>query len=400
MVAMHPKEVHCVCPFLKEKFMSRAEFLTLSKSGYSAESGVNFENIGADRVVELLSHTCKNRLNKVDDFPVDGGTIIYLSGDAVGEKAYYLLTAVVKEHEGLAQVFLRANSDKDYGLTGFLNETLDNLRHLVVAGKVREIGVIRKEQVINIIDSVVQRTSFGGSDGSASSINIKDSVVQRTEFNAVDEEKKKREEEERLQREEEDRQRKDRDEQERIKREKENKEREEQQRREAEERKEREKKDKEKQELLKKQKEEQERQRKEEQERKRRQREEEGIARREKERLEREELEKQARRKREEEIKLQQSQKGSSGKKKDSANIEMYREQASQLLYGKGKIFKDDRDKLDMLRVCYDLTKEQQKQINDELLDEYSMMKIKCSNCFKINNNDKEFCIVCGAQLP
>ena len=279
-VTMRPMEVHCVCPFLKEKSMSRVEFLSLSKSGYSAESGVNFENIGAARVVELLSHTCKNRLYKVDDFPVDGGRIIYLAGDAVGEKAYYLLTAVVKEHEGLTQVFLRANSDKDHGLTGFLNETLDNLRHLVVAGEVREIGLIRKEQVINIIDSVVQRTSFGGVDGGASSINIRDSVVQQTGFNKVDEEQKKRDDEERLLREE--RQRK--EEQELIKRE-----REEQQRREAEERKERIIKDQEKQELLKKQKEEQEKQRKEEQERKRRQREEEGIARREKERLEREE---------------------------------------------------------------------------------------------------------------
>ena len=178
---MRPKEVHCVCPFLKEKSISRAEFLALSKSGYSAESGVNFENIDSAKVVDFLSHTCKNRLYKVDEFPVDGGSIIYMAGDAVGEKAYYLLTAVVKEHEGLTQVFLRANSDKDHGLTGFLNETLDNLRHLVVAGRVREIGFIKKEQVINIIDSVVQRTTFGGGEGGAS-VNIQDSVVQRTEF--------------------------------------------------------------------------------------------------------------------------------------------------------------------------------------------------------------------------
>jgi formylglycine-generating enzyme required for sulfatase activity len=205
-VTMRPMEVHCVCPFLKEKSMSRAEFLTLSNSGYSSESGVNFENISSSRVVEFLSHTCKNRLYKVDDFLIDGGMIIYLAGDAVGEKAYYLLTAVVKENEGLTQVFLRANSDKDHGLTGFLNETLDNLRHLVVAGKVREIGIIRKEQVINIIDSVVQRTTFGGGDGGAS-VNIKDSVVTRTEFKG-DEERKKREEERGRAREEKDRLRK------------------------------------------------------------------------------------------------------------------------------------------------------------------------------------------------
>ena len=202
---MRPKEVHCVCPFLKEKSISRAEFLTLSKSGYSAESGVNFENIDSAKVVDFLSHTCKNRLYKVDEFPIEGGSIMYLAGDAVGEKAYYLLTAVVKEHEGLTQVFLRANSDKDHGLTGFLNETLDNLRHLVVAGKVREIGVIRKEQVINIIDSVVQRTTFGGAGGEdGASVNIQDSVVQRTEFDAG-EDRRVEEERLRIQKEEEDR---------------------------------------------------------------------------------------------------------------------------------------------------------------------------------------------------
>lgn len=214
-VTIRPKEVHCVCPFLKEKSMSRAEFLSLLKSGYSAESGVNFENIGSGRVVELLSHTCKNRLYKVDEFSVDGGTIIYLAGDAVGEKAYYQLTAVVKEQEGLTQVFLRANSDKAHGLTGFLNETLDNLRHLVVSGKVREIGVIKKEQVINIIDSVVQRTTFGGEG--ATSVNIKGSVVQRTDFKADDERKQR--EEERLNRKEEERLQKEEEEQERTARE-------------------------------------------------------------------------------------------------------------------------------------------------------------------------------------
>lgn len=177
------KYVEQMRPFLEEKSISRAEFLALSKSGYSAESGVNFDNIDSAKVVDFLSHTCKNRLYKVDEFPVEDGSIIYMAGDAVGEKAYYLLTAVVKEHEGLTQVFLRANSDKNHGLTGFLNETLYNLRHLVVAGKVREIGVIKKEQVINIINSVVQRTSFGEGKGGAS-VNIQDSVVQRTEFNS------------------------------------------------------------------------------------------------------------------------------------------------------------------------------------------------------------------------
>ncbi len=117
-----------------------------------------------------------NRLYKVDEFTIENGKILYLAGDAVGEKAYYLLTAVVKEYEGLTQVLLRVNSDKTNGLNGFLNETLDNLRHLVVSTSAREIGIIKKEHVINIIDSVVQRSTISMEDG-APEIKIKDSMV-------------------------------------------------------------------------------------------------------------------------------------------------------------------------------------------------------------------------------
>ncbi|MFZ2410301.1 MAG: SUMF1/EgtB/PvdO family nonheme iron enzyme, partial [Candidatus Methanoperedens sp.] len=195
---MRPKEVHCVCPFLKEKSIKRADFLRLSNSGYLEERGVNFEGVSVTKLVDFIAHTCKNRLYKVDEFPIENGEILYLAGDAVGEKAYYLLTAVVKEYEGLTQVLLRASSDKSHGLSGFLNETLDNLRHLVISASAREIGIIKKEQVINIIDSVVQRSTISMEEG-APSIKIKDSMVQRTEIKG-DEERKRREEQERLRR--------------------------------------------------------------------------------------------------------------------------------------------------------------------------------------------------------
>ena len=201
-VDMHPKEVHCVCPFLKEKSITRTEFLDLSKKGYSAEAGLNFHGVNVQQLSDFLVKNCKNRHYKVDEFSVDGGKMLYLASESIGEKATYLITAFIRETDGLAQVMLKATSDKPHGLNGFLNEMVETLRHIVSTVKsAKEIGVIKKEQVINIIDSVVQRTSFEMGGEGASSINIKDSVVQRTEFNAVDEEKKKRDEEERLHRE-------------------------------------------------------------------------------------------------------------------------------------------------------------------------------------------------------
>jgi formylglycine-generating enzyme required for sulfatase activity len=219
---MRPKEVHCVCPFLKEKAITRADFLALAASGYGEERGINFEAITIDKLIAFLLHTCQNRLYRVDDVSVEQGRILYLAADAVGEKAYYLLTAVVVEQEGIIQVLLRASSDKRHGLTGFLNELMENLRHLVSSvAHAREIGVIKQEQEINIIDSVVQRTTFAAAGGEgAASVTIKDSVVQRTEIKADEAAKgRRREEEERARRAREEDEKKKQEEQERLRRE-------------------------------------------------------------------------------------------------------------------------------------------------------------------------------------
>ncbi|MCK4732828.1 MAG: hypothetical protein KAT65_10275, partial [Methanophagales archaeon] len=215
---MRAKEVHCVCPFLKEKSITRAEFIALSNSGYLEERGLNFEGITVAKLVDFILHTCKSRLYKVDEFTIENGTILYLAGDALGEEAHYLLTAVVKEYEGVTQVLLRAASDKKHGINGFLNEILDNLRHLVTSASAREIGVIKKEQVINIIDSVVQRTTFAAGDGAAS-VNIKDSVVQRAELKQDDEKKRREEEQQKREKKDQERLNKTKEEQERLRRE-------------------------------------------------------------------------------------------------------------------------------------------------------------------------------------
>ncbi len=189
--SMHPKEVHCVCPFLKEMSITRSKFLELSAAGHSIEAGINFEGVTVDQLTSFLMQTCTNRLYKVDEYSIEGGRILYLASESIGEKAYYLLTAIVKENEGFTQVMLRAVSDNSHGLNGFMNEITADLRHVANTVKsAHEIGVIKKEQVINIIDSVVQRTSFGGvGSESAASVNIRDSVVQRTEFNAGEDKK-------------------------------------------------------------------------------------------------------------------------------------------------------------------------------------------------------------------
>ena len=192
---MNPKEVHCVCPFLKQKKITKSDFLSLSGIGHASETGINFDGVSAEQVVSFLLQTYKGRCYKVQEVSVENGKILYLASESIGEKAYYLLTALIRENEGLTQVMLRAVSNKKPGLNGFLKEVIEETRHIVnTLNSAHEIGLIQPGQVINIIDSVVQRTSFGGGEEIAS-VNIKDSVVQRSEFKGADEQKKLKEEE-------------------------------------------------------------------------------------------------------------------------------------------------------------------------------------------------------------
>ncbi|MCZ7404513.1 MAG: tetratricopeptide repeat protein [Candidatus Methanoperedens sp.] len=182
---MRPKEVHCVCPFLKEKPMSEGEYSRLAASSEFVQEGISFKGITVEELAKFMGETCRHMLYKIKEYDLDGKKVIYLSGESLGEKAYYLLTAVIQEYKGLTQVVLRAHSDKKHGLNGFMNEMADSIRHLVGSMQnAKEIGIIENTQVINIIDSVVQRTNFNMGEGGGAQVHIKESVVQRSTIGA------------------------------------------------------------------------------------------------------------------------------------------------------------------------------------------------------------------------
>jgi len=183
-VQMRPREVHCVCPFLKEKAMREREFVELAEeSNEHSEEGISFSGIGINEIAEIIKSSCIHRLYTVGEYEVDRKKILCLAGESIGEQAYYLLAAVIQPYKGATQVALRAYSDKPHGLRGFLNEIAGSVRYLVGSVQsAKEIEIIENKQVINIIDSVVQRTSFGGiGDGTGTtSVNIEGSVLQRS----------------------------------------------------------------------------------------------------------------------------------------------------------------------------------------------------------------------------
>ena len=189
-VRMRHKELHCVCPFLKGIDITPDEYIRFTESGYHREDGISFDGVGVEDMIKIVDTTCAQKLKQIAEATTtDGGRVVYLAGESLGEKATYLLTVLVQEYHELTQIILRAHSDNKYGIVGFLNEITDSVRHLTTAiQSAKEIGVIEKIQVINIIDSVVQRTSFGGVGGADTEVNIEDSVVTRSKFGRNDEE--------------------------------------------------------------------------------------------------------------------------------------------------------------------------------------------------------------------
>ena len=191
---MQPLEVQCVYPFLKEKIMQESEFVKLSLNSKHIEEGISFIGISVNEIVDIIKSCSKNRLFIISDHEIENARILYLVGESIGDKTYYLLTAVILPYENLTQVALRVFSDKPYGLHGFLNEIAESVRHLVSSVQsAKEIGIIENKQVINIIDSIVQKTKFEGMiNGGSVELNIEDSIIQRSNINTVDEDNAKK----------------------------------------------------------------------------------------------------------------------------------------------------------------------------------------------------------------
>ena len=98
-IEMYPKEVHCVCPFLMGKQMAKSEFFELLNTGQSVEMGLDFRGVSFEQLTSFFDHTYKSRYYKVEDISINGGRILFYASDSIGEKAYYLLTALIKEEK-------------------------------------------------------------------------------------------------------------------------------------------------------------------------------------------------------------------------------------------------------------------------------------------------------------
>jgi hypothetical protein len=117
-------------------------------------------------------------------------------GESAGENVFMysfkmgsvheLLTVVLKQEEGLLHVMFKLYSEKRDVLARDLERIAGMMKYLMTEkGDAREVEHVEIKKVINIIDSVVQRSEIGagGDEGEVTEkkTRIRDSVVQRTD---------------------------------------------------------------------------------------------------------------------------------------------------------------------------------------------------------------------------
>ncbi|WP_292466005.1 hypothetical protein [Methanolobus sp.] len=180
VLTMEPGYIHCICPFLCARPMSMDDFIDLSSGKNVAEAGLNFEGVYVDQVLLFLLQTCASCMCKVGERPVEGGRIVYLSGESTGEGAYYLLTVLIRKSAALTQVMLRAVSSSTVGTQDLLDEIVSKLQYFVgTAGSARQGGVIRDDNVVSIMNSAVKQSSSLAEQGPPS-LSFQNGALQKS----------------------------------------------------------------------------------------------------------------------------------------------------------------------------------------------------------------------------
>lgn len=164
--------------------ISEPEYISMSKKLYHATKGCILKDVDLETVSKHVLEECKGtKLVGVHEFEDE---VLYMfAGESTKEKRIYLLTVVVKAGEGIVHLAFKLYSDKEENLEDFLSKISEVIKHtIVIMSLASEVERIEVKKIINIIDSVVQRSDIGTGEGTEEDkeIKVKDSVVQRTEL--------------------------------------------------------------------------------------------------------------------------------------------------------------------------------------------------------------------------
>ncbi len=161
--------------------LSEGEYLTLKGKFSSCSHGFSLGGISLDTISAHILEECSVfTLIGMREFRHE--RLFLFSGRSRTELRTWLLTVAVKKDGDIFNVLFTAYSDKKEGLAGFLDNIADIVKYTIITMNfAKEVEKIEVRKVINIIDSIVQRSDIGGGRGElkSSKVTVQDSVVQR-----------------------------------------------------------------------------------------------------------------------------------------------------------------------------------------------------------------------------
>jgi len=155
-------------------------YTDLEKKFFHQQRGCTFRGIKGSVVLRHVKENCSDMHLVAEHRFKDEVMLLYsFNMDSIR----HLMTVVIKKSEGLVYLIIKLYSETDKGLDVRIGKIADIIRHtIMIENDVHEVDKVEIKKVVNIIDSVVQRTKIGNGDSEETEkdVNIKDSVVQRT----------------------------------------------------------------------------------------------------------------------------------------------------------------------------------------------------------------------------
>jgi len=163
------------------KKIGELEYIELEKKLAHSSTGFTLKDVDVESVSRHIFEECKG-MSLSGCHVLDNETLYLFSGQSEDGKETYLLTVAVKGEKNFVHIAFKMYSTKEENLQELLGKIANMIKHTIVAMSFAvEIQKIQMKEVINIIDSVVQRSSIGSAKPDKK-ITLKDSATQRTDL--------------------------------------------------------------------------------------------------------------------------------------------------------------------------------------------------------------------------
>lgn len=156
--------------------ISEENYLSKKNSLQSVERGISYDDIDIETAAQYIEDECRS-FTQVGVHNHGSERLYLFSG--IGKQEYLLTIALKKKGKLLNILFKLYSQKKD---EAFLDKIVNIIDYTVrIMGSAKRVEKMEVKEVINIIDSLVQRSKIGYDIPKTKEIRIKDSVVQKTE---------------------------------------------------------------------------------------------------------------------------------------------------------------------------------------------------------------------------